>query len=99
MGGQIVEVLIPKIQSEDGYQWVVSPRAGIDTTYETAEGSIKPLTGDAKIWGYLDYPYTIRQCLSIYLFPILKSWQTYPYPYLGITWVSRVLSLTSSCNK
>ena len=61
--------------------------------------SIKPLTGDAKIWGNLDYPYTIRQCLSIYLFPILKSWQTYPYPYLGITWVSRVLSPTSSCNK
>ena len=40
MGGQIVEVLIPKRQFEDGYQWVVSPRAGIDTTYETSEGSI-----------------------------------------------------------
>ena len=36
--------------------------------------NIKPLTGDAKIRGNLDYPYTIRHCLSIYLFPAPESW-------------------------
>ena len=42
MGGRVLEVFI-KRQFEDGYQWVVSSRAGTNTTYDTSEGSIKSM--------------------------------------------------------